>query len=282
MLTPLKLDRAEKIAVNGINLYYESFGNPSNPTVLLIMGVSCPCLQWFPYFIDPIVERGYYVIRFDNRDVGLSSWIDSLDWQKSPYSLEDMALDAIELLNALEIEKAHIIGISMGGAIAQKIVLDYPEKVLTLTAIASFADIAALGIEEIQFILAGNTPTLAEYLGFWSLLAGDSFPLNFSLYSELYRENVEVRKGYNPDSLTHHLGAIAHSSSWMTELSKIAVPTLILHGTADPLIPLHHAIEYAKLIPQAEFVAMKDVGHDIPQEICPLIHPKIFNLFSSI
>ncbi len=280
MLLPLKLHQTGKIAANSINLYYETFGDPKNPAVLLIMGVSCPCLQWFPYIIDPIVSQGYYIIRFDNRDVGLSTWIDPLDWQKAHYSLEDMALDAVGLLDALGIDKAHIVGVSMGGAIAQRMAINHPDKVLTLTAIASFTDVAALGTGGIPATFGATVPTLAEYLGFWSILAGTTFPLDVPLYSELYQENVVVRQGYNPNSMGHHLEAIAHSPT--LELSKITVPTLVLHGTADPLIPLNHAIKYANLIPQAKFIEMKGVGHDIPQGICPVIHPEIFTLFTTI
>lgn len=280
MLVPLKLHKAETIATNSINLYYESFGDPKNPAVLLIMGVSCPCLQWFPYFIDPLVVQGYYVIRFDNRDVGLSTWIEAETWQKSPYSIEDMAQDAVELLDALKTDKAHIIGVSIGGAIAQRIAINHPDKILTLTSIASFAEITTLGTGLIPPKFLTQVPTLPEYLMFWSLLAGKTFPLDITLYRALYRENVEVRKGYNSNSMTHHFGAISHSSS--PNLAKITIPTLILHGTADPLIPVQHAIEYAKSIPKAKFLEMKGVGHDIPQGICSLIHPEIFTLFSHI
>jgi pimeloyl-ACP methyl ester carboxylesterase len=192
-----------------------------------------------------------------------------------------MALDAVELLNALSIDKAHIIGVSMGGTIAQRIAISHPDKVLTLTAIAAFVDVAALGIGEISENFLVTVPSLEEYLGFWSLLAGKTFPLDVPLYSELYRENVEVRKGYNPNSMGHHLGAIARSLSRIPELSTITVPTLVLHGTADPLISIDHAIEYTQLIPSAKFVEMAGVGHDIPQGICPVIHPEIFTLFTT-
>lgn len=278
----LHTHRTGKISANRINLYYETFGDPNHPAVLLIMGVSCSCLQWFPYFIEPIVEQGYYVIRFDNRDVGLSTWIDALDWQKSPYNLDDMALDAAELLNALGIAQAHLIGVSMGGAIAQRIVLSHPHRVLTLTLIASFADGMALGMTSLPATFIGTIPTLAEYLGFWSILAGTSFPLDVALYRELYEQEVNVRHTYNPNSMIHHFSAIAQSDSITPDLSKITVPTLVLHGTADPLIAIQKAIEYAKLIPKAKFFEMTGVGHDIPQGICSVIHPEIFTLFSTI
>jgi pimeloyl-ACP methyl ester carboxylesterase len=280
MLTSLKPHQTGTALANGMKLYYETFGDRNNPAVLLIMGLSCQCLQWFPYFIEPIVRQGYYVIRFDNRDVGLSTWIDPDDWQKNPYSLEDLAQDTVELLQALGIDKAHIIGASMGGAIAQQIAISYPTRVLSLTSIVSFADASALGMGGISLNFPSGVPSLAEYLGFWSMLAGTTFPLDVPLYTELYQESVVVRQGYNPNCMVHQLAAIGRSSSRMAELGKIGVPTLVLYGTADPLIQEAHAIDYASLIPGSKLIKMDGVGHDIPQGICDEIHPAIFNLLS--
>jgi pimeloyl-ACP methyl ester carboxylesterase len=152
-----------KAKVKDLNLYYEAFGNPSDPPVLLINGLSCQCLQWFSYFYKPIVERGYYVIRFDNRDVGLSTWIKGEDWEKQPYSLDDMAKDSFDLLEALKIDKAHIIGVSMGGAIAQRIAINYPDRILSLTSIASFAEASAVGMGGIASFLVPKVPSLEQY-----------------------------------------------------------------------------------------------------------------------
>jgi pimeloyl-ACP methyl ester carboxylesterase len=244
MLTPLHPHQSGKILANSLNLYYETFGDPENPAVLLIMGVSCPCLQWFPYFIDPIVQQGYYVIRFDNRDVGLSNWIDAPDWQKSPYSLEDMAQDAVELLADLYIDKAHIIGASMGGAIAQQIAINYPTRALTLTSLISFGDAAALTADEGFLPSAGKIPDLNEYLAFWASLTGSAFPFDRDLFTELYREHVVTRKGYNPDCTQHQLTAIGLSGSRMTDLKKLILSTLIANGDEDPLVPYSHSVDY--------------------------------------
>ena len=125
-----------KVRSNGIELYYESFGKPSNPAIVLIMGLDAQCVIWSMGFIEPLVKAGYNVVRFDNRDIGLSTWID--DWYRStPYTLEDMAADTVGLLDALQIKKAHIMGASMGGMIAQRVAISYPERVLSLTSIMS-------------------------------------------------------------------------------------------------------------------------------------------------
>ncbi len=273
---------AGKIPVNGIELYYEAFGDRAKPAVLLIMGLGAPGLQWFPYFIEPIVNQGYYVIRYDNRDTGLSTWIQNTVWQRSPYSLETMAKDAVGLLDALKIDKAHVIGASMGGAIAQQITLSDPSRVLSLTSLISFASISALQSGTVAFPVDKKVPTLPEYLAFWESLTGSAFLFDKDLFSDLYQEHVVVRQGYNPDCNQHHLTAIALSESWTNKLKQLNIPTLVANGTEDPLVPFRHAQDYAALIPQAKLFAMDKVGHEIPEGICPKLHAEIFNLFNSI
>jgi pimeloyl-ACP methyl ester carboxylesterase len=267
----------KNLKVSKIDLFVETFGEKTHPPVLLIMGLGCQSLNWFPYFYEPIVEQGYYVIRFDNRDIGLSTWSDPKDWEHNPYSLDDMATDSVELLTALGIDKAHVIGASMGGAIAQRIAITYPERVLSLTSIVSFADSSALTSSSVLSLsLFANVPSLEEYLGFWSVLVGTTYPLDIPLYTQLYKDSVENSKRYNPHCITHQLSAIARSPT--PDLAKINVPTLVLYGTADPLIPANHGEDYAKLIPGSQLFKMDGVGHDIPAGICDRIHPEIFNL----
>ena len=224
------------VKANNIDIYVETFGDRIHPAVLLIMGLGCQCLNWFPYFYEPIVAKGYYVIRFDNRDVGLSTWSNADDWENKPYSLDDMAIDSVELLKALGIDKAHVIGASMGGAIAQRMAISYPERVLSLTSIVSFADASALTKSSIlSLAFFAQVPSIEEYLAFWSALVGTTYPLDIPLYTQLYSESVQESKRYNPNCVTHQLGAIARSPT--PDLALINVPTLILYGTADPLIP---------------------------------------------
>ncbi len=282
LLTSLKPVQTGTIPANGLNLYYETFGNRGHPPVLLIMGLSSPCWQWFPYFFEPIVNKSYYVIRFDNRDIGRSTWINHDEWQKSPYTLEDMAEDARELLKALKIDKVHLIGASMGGAIAQRLAISYPEYVLSLTSLISFANSSVVGARGISASNDGEIPSLNEYLAFWSYLSGSAFPFDSELYSQLYRESIEKGKGYNPYCMTHQLTAIGRSLSRMSELGKITIPTLVAHGTEDPLIPVSHASEYAALFPNGKLLPMEGVGHEVPEGICHLLHPEIFNLLTQV
>ncbi len=265
------------VKANNIDIYVETFGEKTHPAVLLIMGLGCQCLNWFPYFYEPIVEQGYYVIRFDNRDIGLSTWSDAKDWENNPYSLDDMATDSVELLTALGIDKAHVIGASMGGAIAQRIAITYPKRVLSLTSIVSFVDSSALTNSSVLSLsLLAKVPSLEEYLGFWSALVGTTYPLDIPLYTQLYKDSVENSQRYNPHCITHQLSAIARSPK--PDLALINVPTLVLYGTADPLIPPNHGEDYAKLIPNSQLFKMDGVGHDIPAGICDRIHPEIFKL----
>lgn len=283
-MSTVLLESSDKIKTNGLNLYYEAFGDPSHPVVLLIMGLASQCLHWFPYFYKPIVQQGYYVIRFDNRDIGLSDWTSPDDWQSNPYTLEDMAQDAIGLLDALHIDTAHIVGASMGGMIAQRIAISYPTYVQTLTSLLSAAEASSLGFNPslLPAFDESQTPPLEIQLQFWAMLTGSRFPFDEQRYRELYHEGFEVRKGYNPHCLTHHLTAIHRSGSRLKELDRIQVPTLVVHGTEDPLIPEAHASVYAQQIPKAAYLALDGVGHEIPEGICPTVLSAIFDLFSRV
>ena len=271
-----------KVQSNGLSLYYEAFGNPSHPAILLIMGLNSQSLNWFPYFYEPIVQQDLYVIRFDNRDIGLSEWINSAVWASNPYSLEDMAEDAIGLLDALNIKTAHIIGASMGGMIAQRIAISHPNYMRSLTSMFSSAEANSLGFNP-TLVPDGDVaqpPSIEIQLQFWKMLTGSRFPFDEQLYRNLYREGFVVRKGYNPNCLPHQFTAIRRSGSRMQELNSIIVPTLVVHGTEDPLILEPHAVAYAQLIPQATYLALNGVGHELPEGICPTVLAAIFNLFS--
>ena len=289
-----------KIPVNGIEIYYETFGNPENPAVLLIMGLDAQCVIWSMNFIEPLVAAGYYVIRFDNRDIGLSTWID--DWDKSrPYTLEDMARDTVGLLNALNIEKAHIVGASMGGMIAQRIALSHTEKVLSLTSMISsgytlnpkaakdtfnkMLYVAAPFIAKnfkIRNKIVQNKVTVEDCVNNYRRLVGTKYPYNETYYKQLFSWSILERKGQNPKARLQQFCAIAASGSRLRELPNIKVPTLIFHGTDDPLVPPIHAKIYAPLIPKAKMIWMEGVGHELPTGVLPQIHKELLALFNKV
>jgi pimeloyl-ACP methyl ester carboxylesterase len=272
-----------RVWVNGRNLYYETFGNPSDPAVLLISGLASQCLHWFSYIYEPLVQQGYYVIRFDNRDVGLSDWTDNNEWRTNSYKIEDMALDAIGLLDRLHVTKAHIIGASIGGMIAQRIAISHPSYVLTIASMHAAAEASKFMFKPYMLsAFDALNPSLTMQLKAWTMLCGSRFAFDKERYQALYHEGFKVRQGYNPQGFIHHLTAIQLSGSRFEELGKIRVPALVVHGTEDPLIPEAHASVYAQEIPHATYLALDGVGHEIPEGVAAIVLEALFNLFSKI
>jgi len=286
-----------RVASNGIQLYYEAFGGSKDPTVLLIVGMDEQCTAWLPYFYEPIVQAGYQVIRFDNRDSGLSEWMD--DWDENhPYSLEDMAMDTVGLLDAQGIQKAHLVGASMGGMIAQRLAITYPNRTRTLTSIASSAfpldpdpavqsSIDVAKFEAIHNELVTKYPNhlsdpadMIEFrLGATKAFTGSRFPFDEALYRELITRNVLERKGFNTLAHQHQVAAVLASGSRLEELERISVPTLVLHGTEDPMVPPGHGAKCAQHIQGAKLVWMEGVGHELPAGIMELMHRELLDLF---
>ena len=306
--------------VNNINIWWEDFGNSSNPSVLLIMGANANCIQWPPEFIDPLVNAGFHVIRFDNRDVGKSTWfgkesfssklirlflpkfllkfflnkafnsiIDENGYMQEfeindpDYTLDDMAKDAVCLMDHLSIDKAHIIGASMGGMITQLLALDYPDRVLSITPIMSSPGVGdpdlsnmtpALikGLQESAFMDAkGNHADSVTRI--YKELTGSRFPFN----EDKFREKLipVMAHGHNPNC--KHGDAAGASPSRKSRLSLIDKPTLVIHGTEDAILGLDHGMALADNIPGADKHIMEGVGHEIPEELTEEITQKIIS-----
>jgi pimeloyl-ACP methyl ester carboxylesterase len=286
--------QAGKAPVNGIEIYFETFGKVSNPAVLLIMGLDAQCVIYGEGFIRPLVDAGFYVIRFDNRDIGLSTWMNETWHRSRPYTLEDMAKDSVELLDFLRIEKAHIIGVSMGGMIAQTIAITFPEKVLSLTSIMSsgYTLNPKIALNFKQKILLQLLPffikrfyvknkysehkvSVGSYVATYKLLRGNRFPFDEAYFREVFTESIERRKGQNPRARYQQFCAIVASGSRLKRLSQIKANTLVIHGTADPLVKPKHAKIYAPLIPNSKLLMVEGMGHELPKgaliEILPVI-----------
>lgn len=264
-------------------------------TVLLINGLGQTMLDWPAYLLDGLTNAGYEIIRMDNRDVGKSSWIK--DWGKGNYyNLSDMAADAIAVLDHLKVDQAHVIGVSMGGMISQTLVLDYPDRFLSLSSLLStgyFYDpeltqvtpAFRLGVARIivKYRLKKSAiNSMKAQLSIYHLLHGDaSYEVN--KHAVLNRAFYEVtkRKGYNPKASRQHGVAIAKSGSRYDRLGQISIPTLILHGTGDPLILVEHAHKYHRLIPNAKKCIIDGMGHDLPEKFQDLIMTSIFNNIST-
>jgi pimeloyl-ACP methyl ester carboxylesterase len=267
-----------KVKANNIEIWYEEFGESTSPTVLLIMGAGCQGIMWNMGLINGIVNAGYHVIRFDNRDTGLSTWID--DFNATPYSYEDMAADTIGLMDALNIEKVHIIGWSMGGMIAQIVAIHYPNRVLSLTSWMSTywsfdPDVPAMNDELSSFfaeIMEATPPEtkeafIEENVKIFRLLSGSRFPFDEQRARSITEESYI--RGWNTNGTQNHGAAGMSSPSRLEALRNLNIPTLVIHGTEDPVINYVHGVVCAKVIPGAKLLTLKGVGHEIPVEIIP-------------
>ncbi|WP_337044817.1 alpha/beta fold hydrolase [Emticicia sp. 17c] len=283
-----------KAPCNNIEIYFETFGNKEHPAILLIMGLDAQSIMFTADFINPLVEAGFYVIRFDNRDIGLSTWLNDTWHRKKPYTLEDMAKDAIELLDYLSIVQAHIIGVSMGGMIAQRMAITYGHRVACLVSIMSsgfILDPKAVPFYKgrpffylIPFFLRNVTirnkfvfppVTVENYVKTYRKLNGKTFPFNYQHLRTVFTEGIENRKGQNPRARFQQFCGIAASGSRLHELYKIKAPTLVIHGTEDPLIPPVHASIYAPKIPDSKMLWVEGMGHQLPKPVLEIVMPAI-------
>lgn len=293
---PLKGE--EGYAYNGeTQIWYEAIEPQDSvkANLLLIMGISNDALGWPQYFLDPLVEAGYRVIRYDNRGTGLSDWGE--DWDESnPYSLRDMAADGIAVLDHLEINEAHVIGVSLGGMIAQETALAFPERIVSLTSMLSSANmtdenlpginmelIQALILAQVRYgLLPGEANQVRLMISVRQSLQGDKdFPIDLEGTAESVLYNLRERKGLNNEAFKQQSAAVMASGSREEALQELRVRSLVVHGTADPLIPFAHGKKCAELIPGAKHLWIEGMGHDIPEAISPQILAAIFALLQN-
>lgn len=291
--------KSGKAPVNGIEIYYETFGNEQNPAILLIMGLDAQCIIYSGNFLKALIDVGFYVIRFDNRDIGLSTWMNDTWHRSRPYTLEDMAKDSVELLDFLEIKQAHIIGVSMGGMIAQHIAISYPNRVLTLTSIMSSGFVLnpkvinklrfKILVKLLPFLIkkiyiknkySNHKISVGSYVATYRLLRGNRFEFDEPYFREVFTEGIEGRKGQNPRARYQQFCAIVASGSRLEKLHKIKAPTLVIHGTADPLVNAKHAEIYAPLIPNSKLLMVEGMGHELPKGALTEVLPEIIKHIS--
>ena len=277
---------------NGISLEAETFGDPKHPAMLLIMGLGCQLVVWPDALCEALAAAGFYVVRFDNRDIGLSEKIQGpRDAQffknilrsrlglkvRAPYKLDDLALDTVGLMDALGIQRAHIVGLSMGGMVAQLLALDHADRVLSLTSIMSSSNnprlpqaSAKVQLRLIRRPKGRDTESLIEHgTETWKVLASPKAVPPLEERRALATRTV-TRSIY-PRGYIHQLLAILASGSRHQRLPGITVPSLILHGEDDPLIPVAAGRELARLIPGAKIEVLKNMGHDLPTPLLPRI-----------
>jgi pimeloyl-ACP methyl ester carboxylesterase len=277
-------DPMPKASANNILIEYETMGNPSSPPILLIIGLGSQLIYWDEEFCRHRAEAGLYVIRYDNRDAGLSTKFDEagvpdlmgmvskmMSGQKvtPPYTIEDMAADAVGLLDALKIQKAHICGMSMGGMIAQSLAIHYPLRVLSLTSIYSTTGNPHLPQPkpEIMGLLLTPPPQEREpfirfHLNLFRALTGPRFGFDEEWVRKLMAH--EFDRAFCPQGTARQLAAILTQSSRKAALQGVKVPTLVIHGDADPLVSVEAGKDTAKAVPGAELKIIEGMGHDLP------------------
>jgi proline iminopeptidase len=274
---------------NGITIAYETSGNPLDPPVLLIMGLGMQLIAWPQDLVDGLVEQGYYVIRYDNRDVGLSSklhqykkpnllwaYLKSLvGWkQAAPYTLNDMADDALGLLDAIGVSKAHLLGVSMGGMIAQLFAARFPGRTLSLTSIMSSSGRRGLPgpAPAARNALMRPAPdprnrkeVVEHSMATFRLIGSPSFPIP----ERTLRASIEraLERSVSADGIARQLVAIVASGDRTPLLRKIRCPSLVIHGAADPLVPVACGIDTAQSIPGARLHIIEGMGHDLPPQL---------------
>jgi pimeloyl-ACP methyl ester carboxylesterase len=277
----------EIVAANGIDLAYDSFGNETDEALLLISGLGTQMIRWTLPFCAQLAGRGYRVIRFDNRDAGcsthfrqcpppdfnaLAAALKSGQRPEVCYTLYDMAADAIGLLDALNIDKAHLVGRSMGGMIAQIMASEHSDRVLSLSSIMSSTGNPALppAAPDAMAMMTRPAPDpfvdqsgfVSHRLAFARRIAGSDYPVSEEDQRCLVLE--EVRRGYDPSGSLRQIAAIAVTGDRRARLATIVTPTLVIHGMDDPLFQPACGIDTADTIPNADLMLMHGMGHDVP------------------
>ena len=286
------------LQANGIEIWTEDFGRTADPTVLLIMGAAAQGIVWPDALCEALVEAGRHVIRYDNRDTGQSS---CFDFSAHPYTVSDMARDAVGVLDAYSVGVAHVVGASMGGMIAQTVALDYPDRVLTLTSIMStplgtslMAGMLGDGSSALPGPSQGVRVALAataeppeddeqrveRAVTLWRALAGTIDPVDEQAIRA--REKRILARARDIDAALNHQLAMASSPDRTDRLSSITTPTLVIHGTADPILPFAPGEATAQAIPGARLVPVAGMGHELPPSAMPVITAAIVDHTSSV
>ena len=274
----------ERATLDGIEIVYETIGDPSNPPLLLVMGLGTQLIHWDLELCERFADRGFYVIRFDNRDAGRSTYVQApvpnirramaglrID---APYLLDDMADDAFGLLDHLGIEAAHVAGASMGGMIAQTMAIRRPERVLSLTSIMSTTGERRVGRPKLRVwgVLLRRAPrdrdaAVEYFVRVFRMIGSKGFPADEDRIRALAAEAYD--RGHSPAGTGRQLAAIMASGDLTERLRGVQVPTLVFHGRDDPLVPLRGGRATADAIPGARLVAIPGMGHDLPRQVWP-------------
>jgi pimeloyl-ACP methyl ester carboxylesterase len=293
---------AEKTAkTSRLVMTYEEFGNPNAPAMLLIMGLGMQMHAWPDDFCLALADKGFRVIRLDNRDAGLSQkFADTRAPHpvklmlrsrlglkiKVPYLLHDMAEDTVSLLDYLQIESAHIVGASMGGMIAQLVAANFPERSMSLTSIMSSSGARSLPQASVKVLKQltrkpgiGEDAYLANAKRTWRMISSPAYTVDEDALNQ--RLLGAYRRSHYPQGISRQMAAIIASGDRSAQLKTIRVPTLVIHGQDDVLVPVQAGIDTAKKIPNARLELIPGMGHDLPKALFPYFIEEITALATS-
>jgi pimeloyl-ACP methyl ester carboxylesterase len=281
--------QAEATAVlpSGISLAYDTFGAASDPPILLIMGLSGPLSWWDPVFCEHLAERGFYVIRYDNRDIGHSTVLTDRPVRRAdvfraaarrstpvPYSMSDLADDAVGLLDHLGIPRAHLTGVSMGGMIAQTVAIEHPERVLSLVSLMSTTGRRSVGWQDPRLLprlVAGRSRSREQYIEqseeTWRMIGSPAYPVDFA--TSRVRAGETYDRGISAAGVLRQMLAVLTQPDRTVRLSRVTVPTLVVHGLSDRMVHVSGGRATAQAIPGAELLLIDGMGHDLPEKLWP-------------
>jgi pimeloyl-ACP methyl ester carboxylesterase len=265
-------------SVNGIDIEYVTSGDPANPALLLVMGLGAQLTAWPEGFVEQLAGRGFFVVRFDNRDSGLSTKFEgtpdymalfSGDRSSAPYRIEDMADDALALLTALGLDRVHVVGASMGGMITQAMVIAHPERFLSVCSIMSTTGDPMVGAPTGEAVAALLRPRArnrdeaieASLVGS-RVISSPGFPFDVDLMT--LRAGAAYDRSYRPDGTGRQLAAILASLDRTEGLGRLKLPFLVIHGEEDPLVSVTGGKATAAAVPGSKLILIPGMGHDLP------------------
>ncbi len=279
-LPPMK---PSTVAANGIDIAYETFGSPSDPPVVLVMGLGTQMIAWPDPFCADLADRGRFVVRFDNRDVGLSTHLNELPTpsylevvarrKKPPYQIEDMAQDTLGLIDALGLDRVHLVGISMGGFIAQAAALRDPERIATLTLMMTSTGSRRVGNPKpIVFwrmlrrrVTTDRQSAHAAALEITEIIRSRGYSFDEEYFTAQFDRAYD--RGYNFDGYLRQLAAVGAQSNRTRQLRNLQQPTLVIHGLHDPLVASSGGLALARQLRNARFIGFPGMGHDLPRPL---------------
>jgi len=275
----------DRVEANGIQIAYESFGNPADPALVLIMGLGTQMIGWPEPFCRQLAQQGFYVVRFDNRDIGESTHLSDLPapdiravaLRRRPpaYPLEACAADTVGLLDALGLDVVHLVGASMGGFIAQLVALNAPDRVASLTLMMTSTGSRRVGQARLKLVAnvlrrkpaTSREEAVAATVAMFELIRSPGYPVDAAYVREIAGRSYD--RGYDAAGARRQLGAAIAQRDRTRDLATITVPTVVLHGLQDPLVAPSGGLAVARAIPGSRFVGFPGMGHDLPRPLWP-------------